>query len=82
MFKPFTTAYPSLYSDFVAPILCKKGDYTITPVKAKEIVSNIRHILKKMIVNYEESGQECMSKYDDAADWGNFNIELCNGNDD
>ena len=79
---PFTTAYPSLHSDYVLPILCEKGDYTMTPSKANDIVSNIRPILKKMIVNYEESGQGCMSKNDDAADWGNFDIELYNGNDD
>ena len=80
--KPFTTAYPTLHSDFVAPILCERIGYVMTPEKAKEIVNHIRPMLKKMIVNYEESGQGCMSKHDDTADWGNFDIELCDGNDD
>ena len=80
--KPFTTAYPTLHSDFVSPILCERIDFVMTPEKAKEIVSLIRPMLKKMIINYEESGMGCMSKHDDSADWGNFDIELCDGNDD
>ena len=80
--KPFTTAYPSLHSDFVIPILCERVEFLMTPEKAKEIIGHIRPMLKKMIVNYEESGMGCMSKHDDSADWGNFDIELCNGNDD
>ena len=54
----------------------------MTLIKAKEIISNICPMLKKMIVNYEESGQGCTSKHDNSADWGNFDIALCNGNDD
>lgn len=80
--KPFTTAYPTLHSDFVTSVLCKQLGYITTPVKAKEIVSNIHPMLKKMIVDYEESSQGCMSKHDDSADRGNFDIELFNGNND
>ena len=40
-FKPFTTAYPSFHSDFVAPILCQKGDYTMTPDKIVTVRINL-----------------------------------------
>ena len=66
--KPYTTTYPGLHSDFASPILFERGEYVMTPIKAKEIITNIRPMLKKMIVNYEESGQGCMSKHDDSAD--------------
>ena len=81
-FKPFTTSYPSLHPDFVDQILLEKGEYDMTPIKAKEIIGNVRPLITKMIINYEESGQGSMSKHDDAADWGSFDIELCDGNDD
>ena len=31
--KPFTTAYPSLHSDFVSPILCECIEFVMTPEK-------------------------------------------------
>ena len=40
-FKPFTTAYLILHPNFVILVLCKKGDYTMTTIKAKEIINNI-----------------------------------------
>ena len=66
--KPFTTAYPSLHSDFVSPILCERIEFVMTLEKAKEIVSHIRPMLKIMIVNYEELVQGFISKHHDSAD--------------
>ena len=54
----------------------------MTPLKAKKIMGNIRPLITKMIINYEESGQGSMSKHDDIADWGSFDVLLCDGNDD
>ena len=54
----------------------------MTQLKAKEIIDNVHSFIIKMIINYEESNQDSMSKHDDGADWGSFNIELCDGNDD
>ena len=81
-FKPFSTSYPSLHPDFVDQILLEKEEYVMTLLKVKEIIDNLRPLITKMIISYEESGHGCMSKHDDAADWGSFDVELCDGNDD
>ena len=35
-----------------------------------------------MIDNYKKSGEGAMSRKDAEADWGSFDIGLCNGEDD
>ena len=52
------------------------------PLKAKKIMGNIRPLITKMIIDYEESGQGSMSKHDETADQESFDVALCDENND
>ena len=81
-FKPFSTAYPNLHSDFVQQMLLEKGEYTLTQDRCKYILGEAKPQLVEMINRYERSGMGAMSRYDEAAEWGEFTIEKCDGIDD
>ena len=54
----------------------------MTPEKVKDILSKAKPLLHKIIVNYEKSGEGCMSRKDSALGWGRFDIDLCESGDD
>ena len=79
---PWTTPYPHLHADFSTAIILELTHFQLTPEKAKTIISDAKPFLYKMIDNYEKSGNGAMSRKDEEADWGTFDISLCNGEDD
>ena len=58
------------------------NEFKLTPQKAKTIIADAKPLLYKMIDNYEKSSEGAMSRKDEEADWGAFDISMCNGEDD
>lgn len=78
----YSSAYPELHSDFRDQRLLEKGEYTLTVDKCKGLLGEAKPLLHDMVERYELSGQGAMSRYDENADWGQFDITKCNGIDD
>lgn len=76
---PFSTAYPGIHSGFVDEKLLEKGTYNLTVDKSKSLLAEAKPLLYTMVENYELSGNGAMSRYDEDADWGEFDIVKCNG---
>ena len=78
----WTTPYPNLHAHFLNAIILDLNYFEMTLQKAKSIIANAKPFLYKMIDNYEKSGEGAMRRKDVEADWGSFDIGLCDGEDD
>ena len=58
------------------------GDFQLTPEKSKEVLKNSKSLLYSLVLNYEKSGNGSMQCTDDDNDWGKFDLENCNNQDD
>jgi hypothetical protein len=54
--KVSTPRQPSLHYSFAEPIACNKGDFELTQLKAKKLISDSRRYLTTMINDWEKSG--------------------------
>eukprot|EP00970_Alexandrium_tamarense_P018494 scaffold13343_cov264-Alexandrium_tamarense.AAC.3 len=82
-----TLCQPSLHYSFAEPIACNKGEFELTEMKAKKLISDSRRYLITMINDWEKSGNGSNQRLDDSDDdlvfdlWGRFVPETCDGDD-
>ena len=82
-----TPCQPSLHYSFAEPIACNKGEFELTEMKAKKLISDSRRYLTTMINDWEKSGNGSNQRLDDSDDdlvfdlWGRFVPETCDGDD-
>eukprot|EP00970_Alexandrium_tamarense_P011492 scaffold2507_cov100-Alexandrium_tamarense.AAC.3 len=82
-----TPCQPSLQYSFAEPIVCNKGEFELTEMKAKKLISDSRRYLTTMINDWEKSGNGSSQRLDDSDDdlvfdlWGRFVPETCDGDD-
>ena len=61
-----TPCQPSLHYSFAEPIACNKGEFELTEMKAKKLISDSRRYLTTMINDWEKSGNGSNQRLDDS----------------